>query len=38
MPESSERQITYAEAVREALRLAMQADVRVFLLGEYVGV
>ena len=38
MPESSERQITYAEAVREALRLAMQADERVFLFGEDVGV
>ena len=32
------REITYAEAVREALRLAMKADERVFLLGEDIGV
>jgi pyruvate/2-oxoglutarate/acetoin dehydrogenase E1 component len=32
------REITYAEAVREALRLAMQRDPRVFLLGEDIGV
>ncbi|MDI7277263.1 MAG: alpha-ketoacid dehydrogenase subunit beta, partial [Anaerolineae bacterium] len=33
-----EREISYAEAVREALRLAMRADPRVFLMGEDVGV
>jgi pyruvate dehydrogenase E1 component beta subunit len=33
-----EREITYAEAVREALRLAMRADECVILLGEDVGV
>jgi len=32
------REITYLEAVREALRLAMQRDERVFLLGEDIGV
>ena len=32
------RELSYAEAVREALRLAMQADERVFLLGEDIGV
>lgn len=32
------REITYAEAVREALRLAMRADERIILLGEDVGV
>jgi len=32
------RELTYVQAVREALRLAMQADERVFLLGEDVGV
>jgi pyruvate/2-oxoglutarate/acetoin dehydrogenase E1 component len=30
--------ITYAEAVREALRQAMRADERVFVLGEDIGV
>lgn len=34
----TERTITYAEAVREALAEAMTADERVFLLGEDVGV
>jgi pyruvate/2-oxoglutarate/acetoin dehydrogenase E1 component len=34
----SVREITYAQAVREALRQAMQADERVFLFGEDVGV
>jgi len=33
-----ERVLTYAEAVREALAQAMEADERVFLLGEDVGV
>ncbi len=32
------REITYAQAVREALRQAMQADERVFLIGEDIGV
>jgi len=32
------REITYAEAVREALRLAMQRDESVFLVGEDIGV
>lgn len=34
----SEREITYLEAVREALRQEMQRDERVFILGEDVGV
>ena len=43
MPETvdaqkTQREITYAEAVREALRLAMRQDERVFVLGEDVGV
>jgi acetoin:2,6-dichlorophenolindophenol oxidoreductase subunit beta len=32
------RTMTYAEAVREAMAVAMEADERVFLLGEDVGV
>lgn len=32
------RELTYAEAVREAMDLAMAQDTRVFLLGEDVGV
>jgi pyruvate dehydrogenase E1 component beta subunit len=32
------REISYAEAVREALRMAMRQDERVFLLGEDIGV
>jgi len=32
------REITYAEAVREAMALAMERDERVFLFGEDVGV
>ncbi len=36
MPEP--REITYAEALREAMRMAMEADERVFLMGEDVGV
>ncbi|MCC7354455.1 MAG: alpha-ketoacid dehydrogenase subunit beta, partial [Anaerolineae bacterium] len=32
------REITYGEAVREGLRLAMQRDARVFLLGEDIGI
>lgn len=40
MPETngSKREITYVEAVREALRLAMAKDDSVFLIGEDVGV
>ncbi len=36
MPE--QRELTYAEALREALRMAMEKDERVFLIGEDVGV
>ncbi len=32
------REITYAEAIREALRQEMQRDERVFLIGEDIGV
>jgi acetoin:2,6-dichlorophenolindophenol oxidoreductase subunit beta len=32
------RELSYAEAVREALRQEMQADERVFMLGEDIGV
>lgn len=32
------RQLTYAEALREAMRQAMQSDPSVFLLGEDIGV
>ena len=32
------REITYAEAIREALRQEMRRDERVFILGEDVGV
>jgi pyruvate dehydrogenase E1 component beta subunit len=35
---TGERTLTYAEAVREALAEAMEADERVFLLGEDIGV
>ena len=34
----SERIITYAEAVREAIGQAMEADPSVFMLGEDIGV
>jgi acetoin:2,6-dichlorophenolindophenol oxidoreductase subunit beta len=34
----AEREITYLQAVREALQIAMRADDRVFVLGEDVGV
>jgi pyruvate/2-oxoglutarate/acetoin dehydrogenase E1 component len=37
-PAAAERTLTYAEAVREALSVAMEADERVFLLGEDIGV
>ena len=35
---SDTREITYAEAVREAIGQAMEADDRVFMLGEDIGV
>ena len=35
--EANIRTITYREAVREAIREAMQRDERVFLMGEDVG-
>jgi pyruvate dehydrogenase E1 component beta subunit len=37
-PEAAVRELSYAEAIREALAQAMQADERVFLFGEDVGV
>jgi pyruvate dehydrogenase E1 component beta subunit len=36
--QSSVRELTYAEALREALRQAMQSDPTVFLMGEDIGV
>lgn len=36
MPEK--RELTYAEAIREAITMAMDADERVFLMGEDIGV
>lgn len=37
-PPAGTREITYVEAVREALRQALTADERVFLMGEDIGV
>jgi hypothetical protein len=37
-PEIATRELSYAEAIREALAQAMEADERVFLFGEDVGV
>jgi pyruvate dehydrogenase E1 component beta subunit len=37
-PAGDVRELTYAEAIREALAQAMEADARVFLFGEDVGV
>ncbi len=37
-PEVATRELSYAEAIREALAQAMEADERVFLFGEDVGV
>ena len=37
-PEVGTRELSYAEAIREGLAQAMQADERVFLFGEDVGV
>ncbi len=38
VPEVGTRELSYAEAIREGLAQAMQADERVFLFGEDVGV
>jgi pyruvate dehydrogenase E1 component beta subunit len=38
VPEVGTRELSYAEAIREGLAQAMQADDRVFLFGEDVGV
>ena len=38
MQENDMREITYAEAIREALCEEMRADPRVFLLGEDIGI
>ncbi|KQP65722.1 MULTISPECIES: alpha-ketoacid dehydrogenase subunit beta [unclassified Nocardioides] len=37
-PTAGERDLTYSEAVREAIGQAMEADDRVFMLGEDIGV
>jgi pyruvate dehydrogenase E1 component beta subunit len=37
-PEAALRELSYAEAIREGLAQAMQADERVFLFGEDVGI
>lgn len=37
-PPAGDREITYAEALREAMTQAMEADEHVFLMGEDVGV
>ena len=37
-PQTEVRELTYAEAIREALAQAMEADPRVFTLGEDIGV
>ncbi|TKV55957.1 alpha-ketoacid dehydrogenase subunit beta, partial [Nakamurella flava] len=36
--QTGSRVITYAEAVREAIGQAMEADERVFMLGEDIGI
>jgi pyruvate dehydrogenase E1 component beta subunit len=33
-----QRELSYAEAIREAMAIAMEADDRVFLMGEDIGV
>ncbi len=38
MPSANKREMTMAEALRDALRLAMQEDPRVFILGEDIGI
>ena len=37
-PATEVRQLSYAEAIREGIAQAMEADPRVFLFGEDVGV
>jgi len=37
-PSSGQRELTYAEALREAMVQAMEGDSRVFLIGEDIGV
>jgi pyruvate dehydrogenase E1 component alpha subunit len=37
-PEPGTRELSYSEALREAMRQALQADNRVYLLGEDIGV
>ncbi len=37
-PPEGTRELSYAEALREAMRQAMQRDARVFLMGEDIGV
>lgn len=37
-PDPGERQLSYSEALREAMRQALQADERVYLMGEDIGV
>ena len=37
-PQSTQQEMTYAEAVRQALREEMQSDPRVFLMGEDIGI
>ena len=37
-PPAGERQITYAEALREAMELALERDPAVFMLGEDIGI
>ena len=32
------RELSYAQAIQEAMALAMEADERVFLMGEDIGV
>lgn len=37
-PESGTRELSYSEALREAMRQALQADERVYLVGEDIGI
>ncbi len=38
MPEAPVRELSYAQAIQEALAIALEADPRVFLMGEDIGV
>jgi pyruvate/2-oxoglutarate/acetoin dehydrogenase E1 component len=38
MPSEKQREMTMAEALRDAMRIAMQEDPRVFLIGEDIGI